>query len=176
MSAADYNPDEDRKNDDRRQAEKKHSGVTANPAQQAAPKVTSKPVDMTIPDDDDDDDDMFSIGHKVVVEDSAEDGKPAFVPVSATSRCRQNFHIMLTSLFSSQIINRADATAGLTDNFDDAEGYYKLILGELLDNGRYHVQANLGKGMFSGVVRAKDMESKTGEEVAIKVIRSQESM
>jgi len=30
--------------------------------------------------------------------------------------------------------------------------------------------------MFSSVVRAKDMESPTGEEVAIKVIRSQESM
>lgn len=50
------------------------------------------------------------------------------------------------------------------------------MLGELLDNGRYHVHANLGKGMFSGVVRAKDLESPTGEDVAIKVIRSQESM
>lgn len=78
------------------------------------------------------------------------------------------------------MINRADATDGLVDNYDDAEGYYKLLLGELLDNGRYHVVANLGKGMFSGVVRARDTETKNekGEqvEVAIKVIRSQESM
>lgn len=74
------------------------------------------------------------------------------------------------------MIDRSLDASGLTDNFDDEEGYYKLILGELLDNGRYHVRANLGKGMFSGVVRALDTESKTGEEVAIKVIRSQESM
>jgi serine/threonine-protein kinase PRP4 len=66
--------------------------------------------------------------------------------------------------------------SGLTDNFDDAEGYYKLVLGEVLDGGRYQVHANLGKGMFSSVVRARDTESPTGEEVAIKVIRSQESM
>lgn len=78
---------------------------------------------------------------------------------------------------NAQVINRSlDEASGLTDNFDDAEGYYKLILGETLDNGRYHVHANLGKGMFSGVVRAKDLTSLSGAEVAIKVIRSQESM
>lgn len=70
------------------------------------------------------------------------------------------------------------------DNFDDADGYYRVILGELLDNGRYHVQANLGKGMFASVVRAKDMQNNAGQDgmagsgpdVAIKVVRSQESM
>lgn len=76
-----------------------------------------------------------------------------------------------------QVINRSlDDGSGLVDNYDDDEGYYKIVLGELLDNGRYHVHANLGKGMFSGVVRAKDLESPTGADVAIKVIRSQESM
>ena len=83
-----------------------------------------------------------------------------------------------------QVIDRSlDSTSlALLDNFDDAEGYYKLILGELLDVGRYHVHANLGKGMFSTVVRARDTTWKEGEgkegegEVAIKVIRSQESM
>ena len=43
----------------------------------------------------------------------------------------------------------------MLDDWDDPEGYYKVILGELLD-GRYHVQSNLGKGMFCGVVRATD--------------------
>ena len=57
----------------------------------------------------------------------------------------------------------------MLDNWDDIEGYYKIILGELL-NGRYHVQANLGKGMFSGVVRAMDMTTK--KLVAIKLIRN----
>jgi serine/threonine-protein kinase PRP4 len=62
---------------------------------------------------------------------------------------------------------------GMLDNWDDGEGYYKIILGELL-NGRYHVQSNLGKGMFSGVVRAMDVTTK--KLVAIKLIRSNETM
>ena len=61
----------------------------------------------------------------------------------------------------------------MLDDWDDPEGYYKVILGELLDN-RYHVQSNLGKGMFSGVVRAKDQNTKSL--VAIKIIRNNETM
>ena len=61
----------------------------------------------------------------------------------------------------------------LLDNWDDADGYYKVYIGELLD-GRYHVQASLGKGMFSGVVRATD--NNTGKLVAIKIIRNNEIM
>ncbi len=62
---------------------------------------------------------------------------------------------------------------GMLDNWDDPEGYYKVILGELL-NGRYHVQSNLGRGMFSGVVRAED--SVTKKPVAIKLIRNNDTM
>lgn len=61
----------------------------------------------------------------------------------------------------------------LLDDWDDHEGYYRIILGELLD-GRYHIQANLGKGMFSSVVRA--MDGTTNELKAIKVIRNNETM
>ena len=61
----------------------------------------------------------------------------------------------------------------MLDDWDDPEGYYKVILGELLD-GRYHVQSNLGKGMFSGVVRATDQSTK--RLVAIKLIRNNETM
>ncbi|KAL8955046.1 MAG: hypothetical protein Q9183_006815 [Haloplaca sp. 2 TL-2023] len=61
----------------------------------------------------------------------------------------------------------------MLDDWDDHEGYYKVILGELLD-GRYHVQSNLGRGMFSAVVRATDQ--KTGGFAAIKIIRNNESM
>lgn len=61
----------------------------------------------------------------------------------------------------------------LLDNWDDHEGYYKIILGELLD-GRYAVQANLGKGMFSNVLRAADIT--TNDLVAIKIIRNNETM
>ena len=61
----------------------------------------------------------------------------------------------------------------MLDDWDDSEGYYKVILGELLD-GRYHVQSNLGTGMFSGVVRAIDRDTK--RLVAIKLIRNNETM
>ncbi|RHZ74455.1 hypothetical protein CDV55_107920 [Aspergillus turcosus] len=61
----------------------------------------------------------------------------------------------------------------MMDNWDDPEGYYNVRLGELI-NGRYHVQQNLGKGMFSSVVRATD--SKTGGLVAIKIIRQNDTM
>jgi serine/threonine-protein kinase PRP4 len=61
----------------------------------------------------------------------------------------------------------------------DSEGYYQIILGEQLDGGRYQVFAILGKGMFANVVRARVLQSDEGDvgkEVAIKIIRSQESM
>ncbi|MCJ1302705.1 U4/U6 small nuclear ribonucleoprotein prp4 [Hypocenomyce scalaris] len=61
----------------------------------------------------------------------------------------------------------------MLDDWDDSDGYYKVILGELLD-GRYHVQSNLGKGMFSGVVRSIDQ--KGNRLVAIKLIRNNETM
>ena len=61
----------------------------------------------------------------------------------------------------------------MMDNWDDPEGYYNAILGELIQ-GRYHVQQNLGRGMFASVVRAHD--NKTSNDVAIKIIRNNESM
>ncbi|KAF5958021.1 hypothetical protein HYC85_005246 [Camellia sinensis] len=47
--------------------------------------------------------------------------------------------------------------SGLHDNWDDAEGYYSYRFGEVLD-GRYEVTAAHGKGVFSTVVRAKDLK------------------
>ncbi|KAF5195942.1 Serine/threonine-protein kinase PRP4-like protein [Thalictrum thalictroides] len=66
---------------------------------------------------------------------------------------------------------------GLNDNWDDAEGYYSYRFGEVLD-GRYEVTAAHGKGVFSTVVRAKDLKAGKGEpeEVAIKIIRNNDTM
>lgn len=81
---------------------------------------------------------------------------------------------------SNKFIEDAKATTivGLHDNWDDADGYYKITLGERVgDKGRYQVFANLGRGMFSSVVKARDLLEGGGEkEVAIKIIRSQETM
>jgi hypothetical protein len=65
------------------------------------------------------------------------------------------------------------------DTAADSDGYYQVILGEHLDSGRYQVFSSVGKGMFANVVRARVLQSETseaGKEVAIKIIRSQESM
>ncbi|WJX15164.1 non-specific serine/threonine protein kinase [Trifolium repens] len=66
---------------------------------------------------------------------------------------------------------------GLHDNWDDAEGYYSYRFGEILD-GRYEVTAAHGKGVFSTVVRAKNLKAGNGEpdEVAIKIIRNNDTM
>lgn len=61
----------------------------------------------------------------------------------------------------------------LMDNWDDPEGYYNVMLGELID-GRYHVREVLGRGMFSSVIRATD--SQTGKIVAIKITRKNDTM
>lgn len=62
---------------------------------------------------------------------------------------------------------------GMMDNWDDAEGYYMTIPGELFES-RYHVLQNLGRGMFSSVVRATD--TKTNKLVAIKIVRNNDTM
>ncbi|KAJ7746550.1 kinase-like domain-containing protein [Mycena metata] len=80
-----------------------------------------------------------------------------------------------------------------SDTAADAEGYYTVILGEVLvappttagEKGeRYQVYATVGKGMFAIVVRARVLpegedagnEVKEGREVAIKIVRAQEVM
>ncbi|XP_047524502.1 serine/threonine-protein kinase PRP4 homolog isoform X1 [Pieris napi] len=62
----------------------------------------------------------------------------------------------------------------LTDNWDDAEGYYRVRIGEVLDN-RYSVYGYTGQGVFSNVVRARD-QSRQNSDVAIKIIRNNEIM
>lgn len=74
---------------------------------------------------------------------------------------------------------KLEAAAGLQDSWDDVEGYYIFQVGEVLD-GRYRISAAHGKGVFSTVLRATDMEAETagrsGTEVAVKVIRSNDVM
>ena len=78
-----------------------------------------------------------------------------------------------------------DMSSGLADNWDDADGYYRARVGEVLD-GRYRVLDTHGRGVFSTVVKAKDEDFVEGDgagtsgnqfsEVAIKVIRANDTM
>lgn len=114
------------------------------PAQQPPPAPKEKDPYDMFADDDDDD--MFA--------EDTKDEQPA--------------HASATAVPQPQELD-----ISMMDNWDDPEGYYNVRLGELI-NGRYHVQQNLGKGMFSSVVRASD--SVTGTLVAIKIIRQNDTM
>lgn len=167
-SAADYDPtadmQEDKQRDSKRNADEVSSGTYDEtkptteqdvllPVESVEEKPKKSKDDFDMFADDDDDDDMFAdepVPNDSPADQVNEDAAKA-VPIP-----------------QAKILD-----IGMLDNWDDSEGYYKIILGEKLDN-RYHVQANLGKGMFSGVVRAMDMT--TNKLVAIKLIRNNETM
>uniref|UniRef100_A0A8C2H3I9 Serine/threonine-protein kinase PRP4 homolog n=1 Tax=Cyprinus carpio TaxID=7962 RepID=A0A8C2H3I9_CYPCA len=62
----------------------------------------------------------------------------------------------------------------LRDNWTDAEGYYRVNIGEVLDK-RYGVYGYTGQGVFSNVIRARDL-ARANQEVAVKIIRHNEMM
>ncbi|KAI5202908.1 kinase-like protein [Aureobasidium subglaciale] len=142
-SAADYHPTMDMQRD-KLNAHLSAAAIQDLPHQDSSP-AKSKELDMFA---DEDNDDMFApepaAGHK------KDDGTQAV-----------------------RLIEAKQLDRSMLDDWDDPEGYYRIILGELLDD-RYHVQTNLGKGVFSAVVRALD--TTTNRTVAIKIIRTQESM
>lgn len=70
--------------------------------------------------------------------------------------------------------SRAQENPNLTDNWDDAEGYYRVRIGEVLDT-RYTVYGYTGQGVFSNVVRARDL-ARGNQDVAVKIIRNNEVM
>ncbi|GMH38518.1 hypothetical protein BSKO_06402 [Bryopsis sp. KO-2023] len=78
-----------------------------------------------------------------------------------------------------EAVRKAATTKGLTDAYDDPEGYYNFQIGEILDK-RYEVFASKGKGVFSTVLRARDKGRRNPDnehpEVAIKMIRSNDVM
>lgn len=65
------------------------------------------------------------------------------------------------------------------DNTVDKDGYYNIILGEQIDEGRYQVFSLVGGGTYARVVKARVLQGDAtdiGKEVAIKIIRIQELM
>lgn len=65
-------------------------------------------------------------------------------------------------------------SAQLRDNWDDADGYYNVKVGDEINSNQYTIKALLGQGVFANVVKAQD--TKSNKEVAIKIIRNNDLM
>ncbi|CAH1640281.1 unnamed protein product [Spodoptera littoralis] len=70
--------------------------------------------------------------------------------------------------------NEDETNLNLTDNWDDADGYFNIRIGDTINN-RYTIKSILGQGVFANVVRAQDnMEG--NDYVAIKIVRNNDLM
>lgn len=174
ISAAEYDPSIDRALDDERAREYEQqmnrkpseevttAGVAAGIGE-AKERIEeagdeSEYEEMEV-DEEDDVDDMFSFGD--------DDGGDQEKKKKKVIRVKKGQSLPAAVQSTSSALN---------DNWDDADGYYRIILGERLgEKGRFQVFANLGRGMFSSVVKARDMMHDE-KEVAIKVVRRQETM
>lgn len=163
MSAAEYDPNMDRALDHEREV-KLMDGAPQEEISRSDDNSEYEEIEFT---DDDEVDDMFAIVDEAPKKKRTlrvKKGKGAAAPNAS-----------LTSGATAQP-STSTAPATLLDNWDDPDGYYRITLGERLgDKGRYHVFAVLGRGMFSSVVKARDT-FQNDREVAIKVVRSQETM
>ncbi|UKJ87805.2 serine/threonine protein kinase [Theileria orientalis] len=73
-----------------------------------------------------------------------------------------------------RVITNKLENRSLAENWNDSEGYYQAMIGEVLDD-RYSVLSELaGKGVFSSVLKCFDSVEKVN--VAIKVIRNNDMM
>jgi serine/threonine-protein kinase PRP4 len=158
VSAADYDPSLDRREDEQRRVRGVDDAAVPNNVE------TIEEVE----EEEEEVDDMFAVamGQRKKVR------KVKKITVSAHDRY---ILIIITNLDVKKPVAPALITTTL-DSAADHEGYYQVILGEQLDGGRYQVFSSLGKGMFANVVRARVLQGEPGEEVAIKIIRCQESM
>ncbi|KAG1894112.1 uncharacterized protein F5891DRAFT_1256540 [Suillus fuscotomentosus] len=138
ISAADYDPSLDRREDEQRRV------------------LKDEPMDVETIEEEE--------------EDEEEDDVDDMFTAAITEKKRKKV---------KKVVKKAAPTLITTtlDSASDHESHYQVILGEQLDGGRYQVFSSLGKGISSNVVRARVLQdAETGKEVAIKIIRSQESM
>ncbi|KFA80299.1 hypothetical protein S40288_05915 [Stachybotrys chartarum IBT 40288] len=162
-SAADYDPTADMKEDERRD-ELRHGQVVLHgephaveaPIQQSTEKSNEDGLPETAKADDDDDDlDMFA--------DEFDEEKFTSKPIKTAVPIEGG---------DAALETQANGKGGILEG-DDKDGYYKIRIGELLFN-RYQIQATLGRGMFSGVARAVDIN--TQRHVAIKIMRNNDAL
>ncbi|KAJ2622344.1 U4/U6 small nuclear ribonucleoprotein prp4 [Coemansia sp. RSA 1358] len=161
VSAADYNPNADSNADDMRHrilakavpgndAEESNNMSSNDNAQQSSTKLENHQ------DESDDDFDMF-----------ADDNNTGFGKVTTEKA-------IASGAVKAGVGTAPISAPAMADSSDDSEGYYRIIVGELLDD-RYLVQAFLGQGVFSSVVKALDTKNNNAT-VAIKIIRQNELM
>jgi serine/threonine-protein kinase PRP4 len=159
-SAADYDPMADMAEDERRD-EMRHGNVglhgqDRHPSQAEIIPEPEEPAKKSADDGDDDDFDMFA-------DDFDED----------------KFAAPETSQKDAKAAKGQEDTAYLQQpaggilEGDDKDGYYKIRPGEIIGE-RYQVQSALGRGMFSGVARAMDVETK--QIVAVKIMRNNDAL
>ncbi|MES1901923.1 MAG: Serine/threonine-protein kinase PRP4 [Paramarteilia canceri] len=100
------------------------------------------------------------------------DPKPVVENQSGNDMFSDNFQVTLKNEMPSVNFSLPSNESLLQDDFDDAEGYYKIKIGELID-GKFLVKSLLGKGVFSNVVCAHVVEGEYKDrEVAIKITRN----
>lgn len=163
-SAADYDPTVDMKEDERRD-EMRHGQVALHGEPHVIESVENpfaqendvpEAGNCTQKDYDDGDLDMFA--------EDFDEGKYATKPTQSVAAPIEGH--------DSTPLPQANDKGGILEG-DDKDGYYKIRIGEIL-HGRYQVQATLGRGMFSGVVRAVDITSK--KLVAVKILRNNDAL
>ncbi|KAK5996718.1 Serine/threonine-protein kinase prp4 [Cladobotryum mycophilum] len=166
-SAADYDPTVDMQEDERR-VELRHGQVVIHGEPKAVEAVDQNPTEEPSEgspkkppagdgDDEDGDFDMFA-------EEFDED--------KYASKAKVTENEALEEADDSTPDALANDKGGILEG-DDKDGYYKIRIGEIL-NGRYQIQAALGRGMFSGVARAVDITTK--KHVAIKMMRNNDAL
>ena len=175
ISAADYDPILDKKDDEEKR--RKDQEVADGVGEPIAVDDTSKEpeyeeVEIEVDEDEEEEVDMFA-----AFGDEVKPKKKRKVLVRRLKGSTDGVHMQVVKPKKTLAMENVD-------NVDDTDGYYRITPGEILDDGRYEVTITLGKGMFSAVVKAKVLKAVgqerrqdvVGKEVAIKVIRSQESM
>lgn len=156
VSAADYDPNQDRREDEGKRI---HD----------VDDLAGDDIEMIVEEEEDDLDDMFAVV-------TTEKKKAKKIKRVIVREHLGSIAMLLT------VVQKPAAPALVTTTLDsaaDSEGYYSVILGEQLDGGRYQVFSSLGKGMFANVVRARVIGGEpadVGREIAIKIVRCQESM